>query len=81
MLHINLRFMSVKICIFSQPELTGTASCIHELLRVSSNETDLLGFKYFLNDVKTYPLIQLTHLLAMQPNVFLSLSFLFYIQL
>ena len=42
-LDINVNHV-LRQCLFSQPELTGIAWCILELLRVSNNEIDLPGF-------------------------------------
>ena len=42
-LDINVNHVP-RQCLFSQPELTGIAWCILELLRVSNNEIDLPGF-------------------------------------
>ena len=42
-LDINVNHVR-RQCLFSQPELTGIAWCILELLRVSNNEIDLPGF-------------------------------------
>ena len=42
-LDVNVRHV-VKQCLFNRPEVTGTAMCILELLRVSNNEIVLPGF-------------------------------------